>query len=215
MELNSSWRYFLLILGIGVLYAFVHYGQSGSIPEAGTPSTTATTPMSTPEITESDAPGYMLYTDRGIGFTFAFPSNFSVAPNPSDDPEVLATITVPREYQLGTNFSDAKFTVNASAIPSNVANCLVSPVTSQSSSPVRVAIGGVAFTKIVYSDAAAGNRYDTTSYRTVRNKQCYAVEHTIHYGAIQNYPPGTVKEFDEALVERALDEVAQSFEFLK
>jgi membrane-bound inhibitor of C-type lysozyme len=175
-------------------------------------------------VTDSDAPGYATYPNRGKTFRFAFPTNFAVsgsAPGYTPDwsasatasGKVLARIEVPQSYLLGTNFGDAHFTVGTSADPSAVATCTANP--SPTASPSTTAtINGIEYQKFVWSDAAAGNRYDTTSYRVVRNDLCYAIEYTVHYGNIQNYPAGAVKEFDEKQVQSALDEIAQSFTFL-
>ncbi len=126
---------------------------------------------------------------------------------------VLAKIDVPKDFEPGTNFVDAWFTVGTSADPAAVAACLMNLAGNQSTA-TPVVLGGTPFTELQFSGAAADNRYDTTSYRTVRDNQCYAVEYTIHYGAFENYPAGAVKEFDEAKVQNALDEVARSFRFL-
>jgi hypothetical protein len=91
----------------------------------------------------------------------------------------------------------------------------MNPSPNKNSGTTQVNIGGLPFTKVSFQGAGAGNRYDTTSYRVVRDNQCYAVEYTIHYGVLENYPKGSVKAFDEAKVQSALDEVAQSFQFLQ
>lgn len=50
--------------------------------------------------------------------------------------------------------------------------------------------------------AAAGNRYEETVYALPDTNPCVAVRYFVHYGALQNYPTGTVKEFDKkALLE--------------
>lgn len=177
------------------------------------------------KVAASDAPGYETYTSQEGTFSFAFPTDFSVAgsavgygPNWSAPATtsgmVLAKIVVPQSYEAGTNFGDAWFTVGTSADPSAVATCLDTLAGPQSTSTV-VTIGDTKFTELAFSGAGAGNRYDTTSYRAVKSGQCYAIEYTVHYGVFENYPKGAVKEFDEAKVTAALDEVARSFRFLQ
>ncbi len=175
-------------------------------------------------ITPSDAPGYALYTDPGRTFSFAFPTDFTVggsavglgpgwsAPATTSG-MVLAKILVPKSFEPGTNFGDAWFTVGASSDPSAVATCR-NTLAGPASSSTPVTFGGMSFTKLEFTGVGAGNIYDTTSYRTVKGGECYAIEYTIHYGNILNYPTGAVKEFDEARVTAALDEVARSFAFL-
>lgn len=176
-------------------------------------------------INESDAPGYNTYTDRAGTFTFAFPTDFSAAGSaPGYTPEwsafattsglVLARIEVPRSYEPGTNFGEAWFTVGTSEDPASVAQCLGVP-SGIATTSVPAAFGGVSYQQFSYVGAGAGNYYDTTTYRTVRNQQCYAIEYTIHSSNIYNYTPGTVKAYDDARVRRALEEVARSFRFLR
>lgn len=176
-------------------------------------------------VASAENAGYETYTDQAKSFTFTLPTDFSIAGSAvgySQDWSVDATTTgmvlahieVPKSYEPGTNFGDARFTVGVSTDASAVASCLTNPSGNVSASPVVVSINGTSFTKLPFSDAAAGNRYDTTSYRTVRSGECYVLEYTIHYGNIQNYPSGAVQEFNEAKVEAALEGLVQSFRFL-
>lgn len=168
--------------------------------------------------------GMKTYQDRSNTFRFSFPTDFSVAGvDPSYGPGwsapattsgmVLAKIYVPQSYEPGTNFGDAWFTVGTSADPQSVANC--TKTLAGKTATTTVQIGGVTYTKLVFGGAGAGNRYDTTSYRTVKNNQCYAIEYTVHYGVLENYPKGAVQAFDEAKVANALDGIAKSFAFLQ
>ena len=177
-------------------------------------------------VVDSDAPGYATYTDPRHTFAFAFPTNFLVAGSATGfystdwlagattSGKVHAHLVVPTSNQPGTNFSDASFTVGSSvdATSADLAACLKGPPGADAS---QTKLGDAAVTKLTFSDAAAGNHYDTTSYRVVHNSQCYAIEYTIHYGNIDNYPKGSVKEFDKAALTASLDEVAHSFRFLK
>ncbi|MDB5237572.1 MAG: hypothetical protein JWL88_674, partial [Parcubacteria group bacterium] len=126
---------------------------------------------------------------------------------------VLAQVSIPQSFEPKTNFGDAKFTIGTSPDPIAVKNCLV----AQSGGPLKsekVTINGTAYTKLTYSDAGAGNRYDTVSYRTVRNSQCYAIEYTIHSSQFANYPAGSITEFDQTKIQTILESVAHSFRFL-
>lgn len=176
-------------------------------------------------VEQSDAPGYETYTDPSKTFTFAFPSNFSVTgTNPGFNPGwsapattsgmVLAKVVASKDLQPNTNFVEAWFTVGASSDPSAVATCY-DTLSGTKSTTTPVTIGGTQFKKLEFTGVGAGNIYDTTSYRTVRGNECYAIEYTIHSANIQNYPKGSVQPFDEAKVTAALEEIASSFRFLK
>jgi membrane-bound inhibitor of C-type lysozyme len=165
------------------------------------------------------------YTDQGKTFTFNYPNAFTLSGggvgytqdwmlNSTAMGLVLAKLTVPSSLQPKTNFNEATLTVGTSADATAVSQCLTN-VNGLPSTKSTVTINGVQYTKIVYSDAAAGNRYDTTSYRTVRNNQCYVIEYTIHYGNIDNYPADSgIKAFNESQVQNLLEQVVQSFKFL-
>ncbi len=78
----------------------------------------------------------------------------------------------------------------------------------------EASINGVTYTKLESSGAGAGNLYETTSYRTVHNGQCYAIEYTIHSSNIANYPTESgITAFDKAKVQNALESIVQSLSF--
>ena len=75
-------------------------------------------------------------------------------------------------------------------------------------------INGIDFTVFHFSDAGAGNIYETTSYRTVHGGQCWAIEYTIHSSQIGNYPPKYgLQPFNEATLHDVLDRIAGTFKF--
>jgi hypothetical protein len=79
-----------------------------------------------------------------------------------------------------------------------------------------VKLRGIPFTKFTFSDAGAGNLYETTSYRTKRGDECYVVEYTIHSSNIGMYSPDQgIKEFDKDKITKMLDRMVRSFQFLE
>lgn len=145
-------------------------------------------------------------TGGGIGYGPSWTANSS------KDGKVLAKVYIPKSYQPGTNFSEAFFTVGASPDPEAITTCTTGfNNVPGGSSPLN----NFPFVKVKFVDAGAGNFYETTSYRIVRNDKCYAVEYTIHSTNIGNYPPEmNIVEFDKARVEEALEKMAQSFTFI-
>ena len=167
------------------------------------------------------------YTDSSKTFSFSFPNQFKLFGGDmgySQDWQVqstssgllLAVVNIPRNFYSGkTNFGEAKFTVGTSADPDAVANCLV-PEFPNMEKTSTTTINGFQFTKMNFSDAGAGNFYDTTSYRIICDSQCYAIEYTIHSSNIYNYSPDQgVKEFDKTKVDSVLENMAQSFKFIQ
>ncbi len=163
------------------------------------------------------------FTDTSKLFSFSFPNQFSLfgeagysqdwAEESTSSGLQLAEIYIPKTFMPQTNFGDAKFTIGVSGDPDAVSQCLV-PEFPNMEKVSLATINGIQFTKITFSDAGAGNLYDTTSYRVVRGGECYAIEYTIHSGNIENYPVGAVTAFDESKVQTILESMAQSFKFL-
>jgi len=200
--------------------AFISKGASAFLTENGSQTYQQCTAAS---VVESGS-GMQTYTDLGKTFSFLFPTTFSIEGSSegySTDWAVFATtsglqlakILVPKSYVPGTNFSDATFTVGVSGNPSALATCIQNPNGTRGTATATT-INGIPFTKLFFQDAGAGNRYDTTSYRTVYDHMCYVVEYTIHYGVFQNYPAGSIQEFNEASLQETLTHVAESFQFI-
>jgi membrane-bound inhibitor of C-type lysozyme len=219
---GSGIRYESTSTGADLLFS--GKGDYGSFTNSASTTDTRYASCTAADIS-AETGGRLLYENLGKSFTFTFPADFSVAgiepgygtgwtAPATTTGMLLAKIYVPQSYEPGTNFGDAWFTVGASSDPSAVATCL-DTLSGPASSSTPVPIGGVTFTKLLFGGAGAGNRYDTTSYRAVKDGMCYAVEYTIHYGVLENYPKGAVQAFDEQKVADALDQIAQSFRFVQ
>lgn len=204
---------------------FVTKGDNAYLEENGTQTYVDCVANGSPSNTTA-ANGMKQFTDSAGTFTFMYPNTVAVTGggigytqdwmvNATTSGLTLAKATLDQSFQPKTNFSEATFTVGTSADPSAVATCLTyNPSGGPATTPTHQTINGTAYTVMHSSDAAAGNRYDTTSYRTVRNSQCYVIEYTIHYGNIQNYDPSTaVKEFNESAVASVMDGIVKSFRF--
>ena len=163
------------------------------------------------------------YTDISKTFSFSFPSQFVLSgeqgysqdwtTNSTSSGLLLAKVMIQRSFEPGTNFGDGKFTIGVSSDPDAVAECLV-PQFGNMEKVSTTTINGTSFTKFIFSDAGAGNLYDTTSYRTIKNGQCYAIEYTIHSGNFYNYTTGAIQMFNEAKVNAVFENMVQSFKFL-
>jgi membrane-bound inhibitor of C-type lysozyme len=164
------------------------------------------------------------YTDSANIFSFSYPNQFILSGGDigfSQDWRaqttslglLLTVVRIPRSFMPQTNFSEAKFTVGTNPDPDAIKDCLLSDYGNMGTTSI-VMIGPNKFTKISFADAGAGNYYDTTSYRTIYNNQCYAIEYTIHSTNIYNYSPDQdIKEFDKAKIDSVLESIAQSFKF--
>ena len=165
------------------------------------------------------------FTDTSKTFSISFPNEFILfggeigysqnwAQQSTSTGLLLVNISTPENYMPKTNFSDAKFTVGVSTDPDAIKNCLTYNLGNLITS-TKVKIGGNEFTKINFSDAGAGNFYDTTSYRILHNDSCYAIEYTIHSTNIGNYSPDQgITEFDKTKITEILENIVQNFRFL-
>ncbi|MGH7175176.1 MAG: MliC family protein [Minisyncoccia bacterium] len=175
----------------------------------------------------SETGGKKTFIDQAGTFSFSFPSTLSIVGtepgytqswmvNATTSGMLLAEVQLPASAMPKTNFGGADFTVGTSADPSALAGCLsYNPSGAPGTGPKTTTINGVTFDEFTSHDAGAGNLYDTTSYRLIRDGQCYALEYTIHSTQFTNYPAGTITRFNEASVTSELDAIARSFQFLQ
>ncbi len=166
-----------------------------------------------------------IYTNAAGTFSFSYPSQFVMHGSDfgySQDWRAESSalgllfnvVEIPREFLPQTNFGGAKFTIGVSADSDAVKNCLLPDQGASTTS--QEMIGGRQFAKINLADAGAGNYYETTSYRTLEDGECYAVEYTIHSTNIENYSPDQgIKKFDHDKVAAILEGIARSFRFIK
>lgn len=211
-----------IIIVILIIVGIIAYVVAA--PHAHAPTTATSTVSSTTQTATTSSSTTTTYTDPGKTFSFTYPTQFNLSGgggvysqdwmvNSSANGMLLVKVTIPQSFEPKTNFVDANFTVGVSAHPDAVASCLTAPKSGGQVQKSLVTINGVAYTKYVSTGAAAGNLYETTSYRTLHGGQCYALEYTIHSGNIQNYPAGAVAAFDHAKIQNVLEGIVQSFTF--
>ena len=129
---------------------------------------------------------------------------------------VLGTVTIPASYIPKTNFQGAELSVITSSDPKAVAACEQANPNTGTGVESQTVIQGVPFKKFITSDAGAGNFYEMTSYRTVKNNTCYMIEYTIHSTNIGNYSPDQgITAFDHTSIVNLLDGIVSTFKILK
>jgi hypothetical protein len=162
-------------------------------------------------------------TRKDEGFSIAYPLDFIandfMNAKPVQDWRLNAngtpgrkafTLIIPKAVEPQTNFSEATLTVGSSGDKDAIAHCL----DASGETPVQSTqtINGVEYHIFKSSDAGAGNLYDTTSYRTVQNGRCFAIEYTLHSTQIDNYPMEYhLKRFDANHVESILKTIIGTF----
>jgi membrane-bound inhibitor of C-type lysozyme len=203
---------------------FVSKGDNASLMENGTETFSDCVANSSPVATGES--GMKQYADSAGTFTFSYPDSVTVSGggigytqdwmvNATSSGLLLAKAVLSNSIESHTNFSEATLRVGTSGDPSAVSSCLTYNPTGGPVQPATIrTINGTAYTVLHSADAAAGNRYETTSYRTVRNNQCYVIEYTIHSTAIENYDPSSgVTEFDKSKVIGVMEGIVGSFRF--
>ena len=206
----------LLLVIIVLALGYVFYFNNKSVTIIPAPV------QITPIVTNSTK----TFTSANGSFSFNYNDAFSVTPgddtlttdwelnNLQPNGLLLATVLVPKYYMPGTNFAESKLTIGKSTDATAIENCLVD------NSGIKAvgqpaAVSGYPFTKFTFSDAGAGNFYDTTSYKGIVGGDCYVVEYTIHSSNIGNYSPDQgIIEFDKTKITNDIESIVKSFRLI-
>jgi hypothetical protein len=206
----------LLVAVILVGLFFVFYSISSTPPPpTGTPVASSTTPATA------------TFRSAAAGFTLEYPSAYAIqeeVPASTTDWQVvnqdqtmgikIVTLTIPKEFEPQTNFSEGQLRMGISRDSKAVSTCLA-PTGANSEIRVEQNINGVTFVGYKTGDAGAGNFYDTTSFRTIHGGTCYVVDLVVHYTNLQNWPAELhLHEFNHARVYNALHDIFATFKFI-
>ena len=181
------------------------------------------TPTATP-----DYSNWRTYTNQKFGVSLKYPAAFQVQPGQTGplaewslygltNGSEIASVNIPRSFEPRTNFGDATLRIGVSTEATAVKECLSPPSSfGYKDAFTRRIIGGIVFQEFTRSDAAAGNYYEFTSYRAVRNGGCEVLEYVIHSSNIQNYPPESkIKEYNKQIVIDVLESMLDTVRFIK
>ena len=110
----------------------------------------------------------------------------------------------------GTNLSSDSY-ISVEQIP-NLSSCIARPFLWKGQEITLSPADDVTqFLVASSTGAAAGNRYENAVYVQQDTNPCTAVRYYIHFGSIENYPPGTVREYDRQKLISEFDAIRQSF----
>ncbi len=119
--------------------------------------------------------------------------------------------TVPTKLADETNLSNDSY-ISVEQLP-NEKECTTGDFFSLSNGkPQTVTDAGVTYSMEHSSDAGAGNRYEETVYVISGAKTCVAIRYFIHYSVFENYPAGTIKEFDLKALTAEFDQIRRSIQ---
>ena len=125
--------------------------------------------------------------------------------------------TIPASVATGTNLSADSY-VSVEEIP-KTQDCTASlfldqPGTflgqSRALAAQTITDGGTTYSVASSTGAGAGNRYEETVYAIPGTNPCVAVRYFVHYGVIENYPPGMVSEFDKQALLAEFDRIRRT-----
>lgn len=163
------------------------------------------------------------YADRHLDFTIRYPEGYAVDPNyqyqgfgPGKDISGVK-FTIPKSAAAGTNLgTDTYLSVeelprlSAQTGSSCTASLFLPDSAAANTKEHEVTDGGMDYSLASTTGAAAGNRYEETVYAIPGSSPCTAVRYFIHYGVIENYPPGAVRQFDEAALLAQFDAIRRT-----
>lgn len=169
----------------GVLIIFVIAAIAGAAYYLGTQNSGKMVPPTnvTPVPTEatmkddSETANWESYGDSSI--TIKAPSDFSQIKESSslDQQSPIISISSKKAEYFAPNYNQESIIV-VGTIP-NSEDCS-KPADTNLQPQGEKEITGNTFTVFTSQDAGAGNRYDTTIYRTVNNQICYEIAQTVH-----------------------------------
>ncbi|MEI9989448.1 MAG: hypothetical protein WDM86_05355 [Rhizomicrobium sp.] len=158
------------------------------------------------------------YTDRTLGYAIAYPADWTIDTQyvydqlgPGREIKGVA-IQIPQSLTAGTNLGgDTKLSVESLS----GRGCTPARFVDPAENAHTLHADGRVYSVATSEDAGAGNRYETTVFVLDATSPCLAVRYFIHYSAIENYDPGTVRPFDRARLTSAFDRIRATLTFGK
>ena len=74
----------------------------------------------------------------------------------------------------------------------------------------NVTDNGTDYSFATSTGAGAGNRYEETIYAQPTMNSCVAIRYFVHYGVFENYPAGSIKEFDRQKILTEFDSIRKT-----
>lgn len=165
----------------------------------------------------SEATGQSLpqiYSNSSEGFSLRLPGNYKV--DESYTYQELGhgkaingiKFTIPESLATGTNLSPDSY-VSVEEIP-QTQSCSAALFLDRGMQVAAITEGDTTYSVASSTGAGAGNRYEETVYALPGTNPCIAVRYMVHYGVFENYPPGTVKQFDRDALLKQFDSIRKT-----
>ncbi len=156
-----------------------------------------------------------IYSNSADGFSIRLPNDYTIDESykyqelgPGKDISGVK-FTIATSTAAGTNLAPDSY-LSVEEIP-NVQDCKASLfLDPQQVSTGTLADNGTTYSVASSTGAAAGNRYEETVYALPNMNPCVAVRYFIHYGIIENYPAGTVQQFNQQTLLAQFDSIRRT-----
>jgi membrane-bound inhibitor of C-type lysozyme len=152
-----------------------------------------------------------VYSNSSEGFSISIPTNYTV--NESFVDELSPTKRIKGiKFQIasstasGTNLGNDTY-LSVETIP-QTNSCTADLFLADSSGKAQTLTDGDTTYSVASSTGAgAGNRYEETVYAIPGTNPCIAVHYFVHYSVFENYPAGTVSEFNRQNLLNQFDSI--------
>ena len=119
--------------------------------------------------------------------------------------------TIPGSMATGTNLSNDSYISLEQSISSST--CSAGLFFTDTVQSQNIIDNGVTYSFASTTGAGAGNRYEETVYAFPNSNPCLAVRYFVHYSAFENYPKGSIKEFDKKALQEKFDGIRRSVSY--
>lgn len=113
--------------------------------------------------------------------------------------------TIPEALASGTNLSKDTY-ISVEELP-QTESCDADTFLYGKQQTENQTTGDTTYSVASMTGAGAGNRYEETVYAIPGTNPCVALRYFIHYAVLENYPAGTVKEFDKDALISQFDQI--------
>ena len=156
------------------------------------------------------------YLNSKLGFTIRYPKEYLVDTNykyqalgPGKEIEGVKFI-IPGSFATGTNLSSFDTGVSVEEIK-DVSDCNASLFLGGNVKPQMIKDNNVEYSFASSTDAGAGNRYEEQVWAFPETNPCLAIRYFIHYTVLENYPKGSISEFNRNALINQFDQIRRSF----
>ncbi len=177
------------------------------------------TPLSIDPIPISD--DTKIYQDETSGFTVHYPKTWDLDTDykysnlgPEEPTIPGVKFHIPTSLATGTNLSAFDTGLSIETMP-GMPSCTAYPFLIQPGQVTTAILNGVEYSIATTSGAGAGNFYEEQVFARTDTNPCLAVRYFIHSTNFQNYPEGTVVEFNKDTLLQDFDKIRDSLTITK